>query len=191
MDVLDAIRTRRSIGKVTDQRPPRERIETMLDAATWAPNHHLTHPWRFTVVAGDERVRLGEVMAKSKIDRMEREGRSTEGEAERLIAKALRAPVIIAVGVELSDAPKVIEIEEIASGAAAVQNMLLAAHAMGLAAMWRTGDPAYDPAVARHLGLSERGRLLGFVYVGYAAIEKEPSKHISFDDVTTWRGWVD
>jgi nitroreductase len=191
MDVLEAIRTRRSIGKVTDQRPTREQIEVMLDAATWAPNHHLTHPWRFVVVAGDERIRFGEVMAQSKIDRMEREGRSTEGEAERLIAKALRAPVIIAVGVEPSDQPKAIEIEEIESGAAAVQNMLLAAHALGLATMWRTGDPAYDPAVARYLGFSERGRLLGFVYVGYAAVEKEPSKHVPFDEITTWRGWVD
>jgi len=123
MDVIEAIRSRRSIGKVTDQRPSREQIETILDAATWAPNHHLTHPWRFVVVAGDERIRFGEVMARSKLDRMEREGRSTGGEAERLVAKALRAPVIIAVGVELTDAPKVIEVEEIESGAAAVQNM--------------------------------------------------------------------
>ena len=191
MDVFEAIRTRRSIGKVTDQRPSREQIETILDAATWAPNHHLTHPWRFVVVAGDERIRFGEVMARSKVDRMEREGRSTEGEAERLVAKALRAPVIIAVGVELSDAPKVIEMEEIESGAAAVQNMLLAAHALGLATMWRTGDPAYDPAVTEYLGLSEQSRLLGFVYVGYAAVEKELGKHVPFDEITTWRGWVD
>jgi nitroreductase len=191
MDVLEAIRTRRSIGKVTAEQPSREQIETILDAATWAPCHHLTHPWRFVVIAGAERAPFGEVMAKSKLDRMEREGRSTEGEADRLIAKALRAPVIIAVGVEPSDAPKVVEIEEVESGAAAVQNMLLAAHSLGLGAIWRTGDPAYDRDVSRYLGFSDRSQLLGFVYVGIPAVEKERGRHVPFGELTTWRGWVD
>lgn len=191
MQVLEAIRTRRSIGKTTDQRPTREQIETMLDAATWAPTHHLTNPWRFVVIAGDERRRFGEVTARSKLRRMEQEGRDTTGEAEKLIAKAYRAPVIIAVGVEPADGPKIVEIEEVCAGAAAVQNMLLAAHGMGLAAMWRTGDPAYDRDVASYLGLSERGRILGFVYVGYPAIEKTRVNHVPFAGLTTWRGWVD
>jgi nitroreductase len=191
MDVLEAIRTRRSIGKVTGERPSREQIETILEAGAWAPCHHLTHPWRFVVIAGDERVPFGKVMAQSKLNRMEREGRSTEGEAERLVAKALRAPVIIAVAVEPSDAPKVVEIEEIESGAAAVQNMLLAAQALGLGTIWRTGDPAYDPDVARYLGLSDRSRVIGFVYVGYPAVGKERGRHVPFPELTTWRGWVD
>jgi nitroreductase len=191
MQILEAIRSRRSIGKVTDQQPTRAQIEAILDAATWAPNHHLTAPWRFVVIAGEERERFGKVTAGSKLKRLIAEGRPIEGEEEALIAKALRAPVIIAVGVEPSEGPKVVEIEEIEAGAAAVQNMLLAAHALGLGAQWRTGDPAFDPAVATYLGLSERGRIIGFVYVGYPAVEKQRAKHVPFDQVTTWRGWVD
>ena len=191
MQVLEAIRTRRSIGKVLPDRPTRQEIETILDAATWAPCHHLTHPWRFIVIAGDERHELGKVMAKSKIRRMIDEGRDTSGEEERLIAKALRAPVIIAVGVEPAEGAKIVPIEEIEAGAAAVQNMLLAAHGIGLGAMWRTGDPAYDPEVRNYLGLSERGSLLGFVYVGYPAVSKVRENHVPFESVTTWRGWVD
>jgi nitroreductase len=191
MHVLEAIRTRRSIGKMTDQQPSREQIEIILDAATWAPTHHISNPWRFVVIGGDERLRFGEVTAQSKLARMEREGRSIEGEAETLIAKALRAPVIIAVGVEPSDDPKIVEIEEIESGAAAVQNMLLAAHGIGLAAMWRTGDPAYDPDVAEYLGLSQCGRVIGFVYVGFPAIDKTRFGHVPFTELTTWRGWID
>jgi nitroreductase len=191
MHVLEAIRTRRSIGKMTDQRPSREQIEIILDAATWAPTHHISNPWRFVVIAGGERLRFGEVTAQSKLTRMEREGRSIEGEAEKLIAKALRAPVIIAVGVEPGDGPKIVEIEEVESGAAAVQNMLLAAHGIGLAAMWRTGDPAYDPAVAEYLGLSQCGRVIGFVYVGFPAIDKTRFGHVPFTELTTWRGWID
>src|SRR5215213_8274577 len=100
MDVHEAIRNRRSIGKVTDVRPPREVIEQILDSATWAPCHHVTNPWRFTVIAGDERIVFGKIMAQSKLRRMESEGRSIEGEEDKLIAKALRSPVIIAVSTE-------------------------------------------------------------------------------------------
>lgn len=191
MDVLEAIRTRRSIGQVTADRPTREEIETILDAATWAPTHYVTQPWRFVVIADDERVELGRVMAQSKLRRMIEEGRDVTGEEEKLIAKALRAPVIIAVGVEPAEGAKVVPIEEIEAGAAAVQNMLLAAHGIGLGAMWRTGDPAYDPEVLTHLGLSERASLLGFVYVGYPAVSKVRESHVPFDQVTQWRGWAD
>jgi nitroreductase len=191
MQVLEAIRTRRSIGKVTDLRPGKHEIETILDAGTWAPSHHVTNPWRFVVIAGEERRIFGEISARSKLERMEREGRSIAGEAEVLIRKAFRAPVIIAVGVEPAGGPRIVEIEEIEAGAAAAQNMLLAAHSLGLATMWRTGDAAYDPAVRSYLGLSERGHILGFIYVGYAAIDKERVDHVAYTQVTEWRGWDD
>ncbi len=184
--VLACIRDRRSIGKVTAEMPPRELIEEILEAASWAPCHHVTEPWRFTVVTGESRVALGEVMARSKLDRMVAQGRSIEGEAETLIAKALRAPVIIAVAVEPAVGPKVVEIEEIEAGSAAVQNLMLAAHAAGLASIWRTGDPAYDPRVRDFLGLSERATIVGFVYVGYAAIEPSRAKKTPAVQVTTW-----
>ena len=191
MQVLEAIRTRRSIGKLTDVRPSRQEIETILDAGTWAPSHHVTNPWRFVVIAGDERQKFGEISARSKLERMEREGRSIAGEADVLIRKAFRAPVIIGVGVEPADRARIVEIEEVESGAAAVQNMLLAAHSLGLAAMWRTGDAAYDPQVRAYLGLSERGHVLGFIYVGHAAIEKERTEHVAYNQITDWRGWAD
>lgn len=176
---------------VMADRPSRQEIETILDAATWAPNHHLTNPWRFVVISGDERIELGRVMAQSKIRRMIAEGRDVGGEEEKLIAKALRAPVIIVVGVEPGENAKVVPIEEIEAGAAAVQNMLLAAHGTGLAAMWRTGDPAYDPEVMTHLGLPEHATLVGFVYVGYPAASKVRENHVPFEHLTEWRGWVD
>ena len=184
--VMACIRDRRSVGKVTDQMPPREVIEEILEAASWAPCHHVTEPWRFTVVTGDGRVALGEVMARSKLDRMAAQGRSIEGEEEKLVAKALRAPVIIAVAVEPATGPKVVEIEEIEAGSAAVQNLMLAAHAAGLATIWRTGDPAYDPRVRDFLCLSERATIVGFVYLGYAAIAPSRAKKTPAAELTTW-----
>src|SRR3954452_11682959 len=62
--LLDALRARRSIPKVRDEQPPRELIERAIEAAGYAPNHHHTEPWRFIVLAGDERRRLGDLMAE-------------------------------------------------------------------------------------------------------------------------------
>jgi nitroreductase len=67
MDVFEAIRTRRSIGAVSQDVPPREVIEEILEAATWAPNHRLTEPWRFIVLAGSAREAFGEAMARGKV----------------------------------------------------------------------------------------------------------------------------
>lgn len=191
MHVIDAIFTRRSIGNVTAERPTREQIERMLEAATWAPCHHVTNPWRFLVIAGEERATFGKVMARSKIERLQAEGRDAAGEEDKLIAKALRSPVIIAVGTEPDTGPKANPDEDVAATSAAIQNMLLTAHALGLGAIWRTGDATRDPEVARYMGLSENGRVAGFVYVGYPASNKEPQPRQSYTELTTWSGWVD
>ncbi len=185
MGVLEAIRTRRSIGKVAAKRPPREAIEEIIEAATWAPNHRLTEPWRFFVLAGDARREFGEVMAAR---------RREEGDAEaaaKTAAKPLRAPVVIAVAVEPVVGPKVVEIEEVTAGAAAVQNMLLAAHALGLGAIWRTGAPTYDPAVKAFFGLGPSAHLLGFVYLGYPDTIVPQRARRPVAEVTRWLGWTE
>ena len=187
--VLDAIRTRRSMPKVGSERPPQDLIERLIEAATWAPNHHLTEPWRFFVLTGDARRELGEVMARAL-------NGEPETDAERTAfalaaAKPLRAPVLIAVAVEPASGSHVYEVEEISAGAAAVQNLLLAAHALGLGAMWRTGEAAYHPAVKAFFGLGPAAHLLGFVYVGYPAAAPPLRERKPAASLTTWLGWDD
>ena len=64
--VIDAIRSRRSVRIMrTDVVPSRDQIEAIVEAATWAPNHHLTEPWRFVIITGYGRNRLGEVLAQA------------------------------------------------------------------------------------------------------------------------------
>ena len=187
--VLDAIRSRRSVGKVGPERPPRETIERVLEAATWAPNHHLTQPWRFVVLAGEARRRLGETIARATLGEP-----TTEEERaafERAAAKPLRAPVVIAVAVEPAGSGKIPEIEEVAAGAAAVQNLLLAAHALGLAAIWRTGGGCYQAAVKEHLGFGPASHLIGLVYLGYPVADPPVRERIPADSLTVWRGWND
>ena len=196
MAALEAIRTRRSVGKVRPERPPREMIEAIVEAATWAPNHRLTEPWRFVVLAGEARRALGAVIAGGQAARRPV---PTDAAAEvdasaafaRTAAKPLRAPVVIAVAVEPIVGPKIVEIEEVAAGAAAVQNMLLAAHALGLAAIWRTGDASYDPAVKAFLGLAPAAHLLGFVYLGYPDGSPPARERTPAPSLTRWLGWDD
>src|SRR4051794_20632226 len=189
MDVLKAIRNRRSIGTVSQELPPRELIEEILEAATWAPNHRLTEPWRFTVLTGPAREALGEAMARSKVARLVETGEPWEADFARTKAKAMRAPVIVALAVEPQVGPKVVEMEEITAGASAVQNMLLAAHAFGLGAIWRTGDACYSSEVKQFLGLEESAHILGFVYLGYPTATSIRAKRTPSAELTRWIGW--
>ena len=183
MDVFQAIYQRASVGKVKSDPLPQEVIEKLLAAAVQAPNHFKVRPWRFVVISGEARLRLGDVMAE--ILRAQKPDLPVEGlKAEH--DKALRSPVIIAIGVDAPENPKVLEVENICAAAAAAQNMLLAAEAMGLASVWRTGPAAYNPAVKAFLGLQPEQHLIGFIYLGYAETERPPSERPGFEDRTTW-----
>src|SRR5512142_2178529 len=164
MDTIEAIRTRTSIKRFTRQPVEREKIEQLLDAGAQAPNHYKVRPWRFVVVSGEARVRLGNLMAESflkKFPTLPPEALNKER------AKPLRSPVIIAVGVDEPSEPKVLEIENICAAAAACENILLAANAIGLGGHWRTGGAAREPEVKKFLGLAEKQQLIAFLYIGY------------------------
>jgi nitroreductase len=190
MHVFEVIKRRRSIGKMTGERPTREQIELLLEAATHAPNHHHVQPWKFIVMAGNTREELGTVMAMSLANRLE-ESSSENGQAilNKERNKPLRSPVVIVAVAESPKQPKVMEIENIEATAAAVQNMLLMGEEMGLACMWRTGDAAYDPHVKQWLGLESGDQIVAFLYVGYPAIPRLERIPISFKAKTTWSGW--
>ena len=183
MDVLDAIRTRQSIGKVKPDPVPRETIEKLLSAAVQAPNHYKVRPWRFVVLTGASREKLGEVMASS-LKEKQPDFPSEAFDKER--SKPLRAPVVIAVGVDKPVETKVVQVENICATAAAVENLLIAAHADGLGAKWRTGGPATDPKVKQFLGFEPDQYLISFLYIGYPEFEPEPREHPSFEDRTVW-----
>lgn len=175
---------------MTAERPTREQIEHILEAATHAPNHHNVQPWKFVVLAGKARETLGEIMAQSLVARLE--GSSSE-QAQALITKErgklLRSPVVIVVASEAPRLPKIVEMENIQAVAAAVQNMLLTAEEMGLAAMWRTGDAVYNPHVKEWLGLAADEQIVAFLYLGFPAIPRLERHPTSFADKTVWLGW--
>ena len=183
MEVFEAIYNRHSLKKVKPDAVPREMIEKLLDAAVQAPNHYKVRPWRFVVLTGEARDRLGEVMAASQL---ERHPEFPEEAFDKCRATPLQAPVVIAVGVDKPSEPKILEIENIGATAAACQNLLLAAHAMGLGAKWRTGDWARDPKIKAFLGFEADQHLIAFIYVGYPEFIPEHTPRPSFEDRTVW-----
>ncbi|GGD71961.1 nitroreductase family protein [Paenibacillus nasutitermitis] len=167
MNIIEAIHTRRSIGKVKDEPIAKEQIETILEAGIWAPNHRLTQPWRFFVMSGNGRQRLGDAYAGIALA-ADSDPTSDESvkKADSARQKAFRSPVIIGVAVEPSDAKGVIELEEYGAVFAAIQNMLLAIHSLGLGAVWRTGEPCFHPMMNESFGLRPQDKMLGFIYLG-------------------------
>ena len=177
--------TRRSIARTSERLCDRDLIGRLLDAGVRAPTHFLTQPWRCVVLAGDARKELGEALAAAA----RREGRDPEVER----SKPLRAPVIICV----LEHPKlghgrVVENEEHYAVGAAMQNVLIAAHAEGLAAMIRSGKTTELPEVRTYLGAGDDELVAGMIYVGYPR-EDDPDRELTrrkpVAELVDWRGW--
>jgi len=169
MDALQALQQRVSVARLAGPVPDQQSQDSLFKAALRAPDHGMLRPWRFLTISGDDRLALGELFVSAQqADNPD----MTEVRHQRMLAKPLRAPLIIVVIAVLTEHAKVPELEQLLSAGAAAQNMLVAAHAMGLGAMWRTGGMAYHPTVQLGLGLKEHERLLGFLYVGQ--IEGKP-----------------
>jgi nitroreductase len=183
MEVIQAIHSRHSVSKVKPDVLSRELIEKLLSAAVQAPNHHKVRPWRFVVLTGAGREKLSEVMAASQRDRQPDLPQEAFDKTRGL---PLRAPVIIAVGVDKSTEPRIIEIENVAAASAACQNILLAAHAEGLGAIWRTGEWARDAKVKEFLGFEADQHLVGFIYIGWPDFTAEFPERPGFEDRTLW-----
>lgn len=170
MDVYTAIRTRRDLERFAPECPPREVIARLIEAAIWAPNHKLTEPWRFHVLAGAGR----EAMADSVAAWLEAEGRP-EGAQRSARSKLLRAPVILVVTQAGNPEDAVRDLEDYAACSMAVQNLLLAAHAEGLIAHLSTDAMALYEGAKNYLGLAPHDRIVAYVNLGYAAPDA-PSK---------------
>ena len=185
MNVIDAIRARRSIGKLEGDVSP-QAIRELVELATWAPNHRLTEPWRFTVVTGDVRERLGQTWGEIAADAQGLRGEERAESIRRDVVKLMRAPVLIVVSTR-TDHDAVVAEEDFAATAAAVQNLLLAAYDRGLGAMWRTGRIVREPGVKAFLGLEVSDRIVAIVYIGQPAMEAPLARPRDVDGVIRWR----
>jgi nitroreductase len=189
MDALAALSTRHSIAPpfLTAPGPDEPMLAQILAAGASAPDHGRLRPWRFIVIRGDARERLGEVFAEALVKRQP-DAPAEALEQER--GRPLRAPVVIAVVARVDPQhPKIPEFEQVLSTGAAVENILLAAHAQGFGAKWLTGANAYDDHVKAALGLTGNDRLAGFVHLGTVDGKPPQVPHADARELTVeWRG---
>ena len=163
MNALDALYTRISAPRLCEPSPDDSTLQNIYRAAFRAADHGLLRPWRFLIIRGESRSRLGQLFLEANLE--SNPSLSTERQ-EIIRKKPFRAPLILVSISSQKDHPKVPKFEQDLSAAAATQNMLIAAHAQGVGAMWRTGSVAYHPTVIQGLGLSKEEKIIGFLYLG-------------------------
>lgn len=179
MDALQALHQRVSAPRLSEPAPKGDILANIQRAAFRAADHARMRPWRFLIIEGEGRQALGELFVRSE----EQQGAVLSDKARQRIAeRPLRAPMVMVVIASPKENPKVPEIEQWLSAGAAAQNMITAAYAQGVGAVWRTGDYAYDPNVMAGLGLSDAERIIGFLYLGTVQIAPPKAPETAIDE---------
>lgn len=188
MKALEALLSRQSARALSlkDPVPKGEDLAEILQAGMTAPDHGALRPWRFKIIEGAAREKLGDVFAEALILR---EPNSDQAALDSIRSKPLRSPMIIAVCAEIvDDHPKVPPVEQVVAAACAAQNIITAAHAKGYGAIMLSGWPAYDDHVKGALGLARKDAIVTFIYVGTpdgSSPVKDRASHEGFTSVWT------
>lgn len=171
MEAIAALHNRASQSALVEPAPTGAVLDNIKRAALRAADHALLRPWRFLVIEREGRHRLGELFVRS---REATEGELSARERERTLGRPLRAPMVIVAIAACRANTKIPEVEQLLSAGAAMQNMLNAAYAEGVGAIWRTGDFAYDPVVRAGLGVGAAEHVIGFLYLGTVGEPRPP-----------------
>lgn len=190
---LLAMLNRQSVKALVEPGPTEEQFELLVRAATTVPDHGELRPYRFLIVSGEGRGAFGDALAAA-ID--EARPGLQPGYLEKVRAKAFAAPALIAI-VASPRAGKIEEWEQLASAACTGFAIVLAAHTLGLGAIWKSIPLDRSPAFRRHLALADGERLLGWVNLGHAEggtnaeRERTPANSADFAQVVTAQGIVE
>ena len=159
MEVEEAIRTRRTHKAYGAEPVDREVLDELFELARWAPNHHLTNPWRFRVLGPRALARLKEAAGQEDATKLD------------------RAPTLVAASARQSGDP-VQDQEDLCAAAVAAYIVLLAAHGRGLAGYWRTPGVLRTPEGRAAVGIPVDERFIGLIHLGPPRQEREPPERL-------------
>ena len=187
--IQDVIQNRRSCkpalmnGKKIDN----ALIWQLLELADWAPTHAHTEPWRFVVFANNKVQQFCKDHAELYKANTSAEKYETT-KYEKLLHNADNCSHIIAAYMKRGTNPKITVTEEMCSAAAAIQNLLLAASTLNIAALWSTGGLTYHPAMKSYFGLNNDDHMLGLIYFGYSDnAPKQGKRVVALKEKIDWR----
>lgn len=182
----DLLMTRRSVRTrdMAGPGPDREALEKILAAAMRVPDHGKLAPWRFIVLTGPDRAKLGKAITDGMIAEFE----SSPKVAEKMSGYATQSPALIIAVSSPNNSRPIPEWEQQLSAGAACQNMVIAATALGYGAQWLTGWASYSKYVTRALKMTKTEKIAGFMFFGDHT--KNPTERPRPDpaDHVTW-GW--
>jgi nitroreductase len=184
MHLTDALHARRSIKRFTDRSVTRQDIETVLAAATLAPNHRLTAPWRFHVLGPEARHAYGLALGSRKARRLE-DPAAAAAMRETVAAEHRALPAMIAVAMVEHESAETRE-EDYAAVMMGVQNLSLAALELGRGTAIRTGAGLADPAARAAVGLPDDQRIVAIVNLGEPADVPPAKPRTPAAGHTTW-----
>lgn len=184
MDALTALHTRVSHPRVTGPVPEEAALQNMFRAALRAPDHGQLRPWRFLRIEGEGLTHLANLFAEAvQAD----EPQISADKLESVRGKALRAPLVIVTISSATELAKIPVLEQDIAAGCATHAMLLAAHAQGIGAVWRTGPMAAHPLVMQGLGLKTGEKIIAMLYIGQIAGPDRPIRELAVEDfVTLW-----
>lgn len=181
-DVIDFLLARRSVpvAKLGEPGPDPGQLRKILTAGARVPDHGKLTPWRFIVFQGAARLKFGECLAGSfAAENPGADQKQIMAERQRFA----RAPVVIGVIASPKEHFKIPEWEQLLSAGAVCQTILSASLGLGFGAQWLTQWPAYSEDVSRHLGLGEKERVAGFIYIGTAKTPPGDRTRPDLDDI--------
>ncbi len=180
--LINWIKSRRSIGNLSIPAPTESQIKAAIDCAVTAPDHKKLQPWRFIVTQGNARHELGRAFLVAAEAKAAQEGDTlSEKDRQKTYNMPLRAPVIITVVTQMQVHKKVPSFEQMLSAGAAVQNLILALKAQGFSTVWRTGLLCNEPAVKAYFDVSADDYVTAFVYTGSSPCDMPTRKPIDIE----------
>ena len=180
--LINWIKSRRSIGNLSIPAPTESQIRAAIDCAVTAPDHKKLRPWRFIVTQGNARHDLGRAFLAAAEAQAVQEGEElSEKSRKKTYNMPLRAPVIITVVTHMQVHKKVPPFEQMLSAGAAVQNLILALQAQGFSTVWRTGLLCNEPAVKAYFGVGPDDYVTAFVYTGSSPCDMPTRKPIDIE----------
>jgi len=187
--IIAFLAARRSVkpDRLVEPGPSPAELDTILTIASRVPDHKKLAPWRFIVLEGEARARLGEVVAEACIAAEKEPPSHVRLETER--TRLMRAPLVIAVVSRVTAHRSAPEWEQVLSAGAACLNLCLAANALGYGTSWITEWIAYNAAVGAALHLADNERIAGFIYVGTPTERSDERERPALAEIVSrWRG---
>lgn len=182
MDVQTALHGRRTIHRYTTDDVPKAAVQRALEAASQAPNHRCTWPWRFTVLARAPRERIAEIAVDLKT-----RGEPLAMETVRKIRAKILNPAWLVVVRRVRHEDETVAREDYAAVACAMQNMQLSLYADGIGSKWSSGKVTTDARTYEHLRIDAASEAIeGFLWVGMPADEHRAPERPDSESLTTW-----